>query len=346
VNTGSGTERSITGPVELPLDAEDFLLHLRAEKGRSELTTTAYRRDLSRYVRFLAERGRTVDDAVTADVEAFASSLRHEGLAASSVTRTLVAVRTLHRWLATEGMREEDPARSVETPKLPRPLPKALSEPQVAAMLAAADAAAGAAVGADRAAATPSKSRMRERALLLRDRALLEVLYGTGARVSEVTGIGFGALDLDAALLRVLGKRSKERIVPLGRPAVRSLATWLDEGRPVLAPENWKSRDHADAVFLGSRGSRITRQGVWLVIQRWGRVAGLAEEVSPHVLRHSCATHLLDNGADIRTVQELLGHASISTTQIYTRVATERLWQAYRDAHPRSGAPTRAGSPS
>jgi integrase/recombinase XerD len=259
------------------------------------------------------------------------------------VTRTLVAVRTMHRWLAAEGLQAEDPARSVETPKLPRPLPKALSEEQVLAMLDLVDAAVattGAAVGASTDAG--GRARQRQHATALRDRALLELLYGTGARVSEVCGVGFGALDLEGALLRVLGKRSKERIVPLGRPAVRAVGEWLDDGRPVLAPARWRSRDDADAVFLGSRGSRITRQGVWLVIQRWARAAGLADHVSPHVFRHSCATHLLDNGADIRTVQELLGHASISTTQIYTRVATERLWQAYRDAHPRSGA-VRAG---
>jgi site-specific recombinase XerD len=164
------------------------------------------------------------------------------------------------------------------------------------------------------------------------------VLYGTGARISEVCGLGFGDVDLDGALVRLFGKRSKERIVPLARPAVRALAVWFDEGRPSLVPDRWRSRDDADAVFLGARGSRLTRQGAWLVLQKWARPVGLADQVSPHVLRHSCATHLLDRGADIRTVQELLGHASISTTQIYTRVATERLWQAYRDAHPRAGS--------
>lgn len=312
--------------LELPVEAEDFLVHLRAEKGRSPLTISAYRRDLLRYVGFLASRGVVLDAATGADVEAFGASLRQAGLAASSVTRTLVAVRTMHRWLAAEGLAEDDPARTVETPRLPRALPKALSEEQVLAILDTTDSGIPAEAG-------------RERALGIRDRALLEVLYATGARVSEVCGVRFGDLDLDAALLRVLGKRSKERIVPLGRPAVRALASWLDEGRPRLAPQRWRSRDDADAVFLGSKGTRLTRQGLWLVIQRRARDAGLGtEEVSPHVFRHSCATHLLDHGADIRTVQELLGHASISTTQIYTRVATERLWQAYREAHPRSGA--------
>jgi site-specific recombinase XerD len=201
-------------------------------------------------------------------------------------------------------------------------LPKALAEDQVMALLGAVEDA----VAADRA------------PLALRDLALLEVLYGTGARISEVCGLGFGDVDLDGALVRLFGKRSKERIVPLGRPAIRALAEWFDEGRPALVPATWRSRDDADAVFLGARGSRLTRQGAWLVLQRWSRTVGLADQVSPHVLRHSCATHLLDHGADIRTVQELLGHASISTTQIYTRVATERLWQAYRDAHPRAGS--------
>ena len=311
--------------IELPVDAEDFLVHLRAEKGRSPLTIAAYRRDLLRYVAFLSDRGTSVSTAAAEDVDAFGASLRASGLAASSVTRTLVAVRTMHRWLLAEGMAEHDPASRVAAPKLPKALPKALSEQQVLAILDLADAGIAAEPG-------------RERALGLRDRALLEVLYSTGARVSEVCGVRFGDLDLDAALLRVLGKRSKERIVPLGRPAVRALAAWLEEGRPRLAPERWRSRDDADAVFLGSKGTRLTRQGLWLVIQRRARAAGLAGEVSPHVFRHSCATHLLDHGADIRTVQELLGHASISTTQIYTRVATERLWQAYREAHPRSGA--------
>lgn len=334
----SGTSLTLAEPhggvAGLPVEVEDFLVHLRAEKGRSPLTIEAYRRDLRRYVAFLARRGQVVASSTGADVEAFSASLRHSGLAASSVTRTLVAVRTMHRWLIAEDLAGDDPSRTVESPRLPRPLPKALTQDQVFRMLELVETA----VVERGATAPPSRSAERDHALALRDRALLEVLYGTGARVSEVCGVGFGALDLDGALLRVLGKRSKERIVPLGRPAIRALGEWLDEGRPVLAPRAWRSRDDADAVFLGSRGSRITRQGVWLVIRRWAGAAGLADEVSPHVFRHSCATHLLDNGADIRAVQELLGHASISTTQIYTRVATERLWQAYRDAHPRATA--------
>lgn len=311
------------------------MVHLRAEKGRSPLTISAYRRDLRRYVDFLDTRGVAVGASQPDDVDAFSAALRGAGLAASSVTRTLVAVRTMHRWLADEGMAAADPAAAVETPKLPRALPKALSEAQVAAMFDLVDRSLDTA--RDASGADPRPGAARTYALALRDRALLEVLYGTGARVSEVCGIGYGSLDLDGALLRVLGKRGKERIVPLGRPAVRAVGEWLDDGRPVLVPARWRTREDADAVFLGSRGSRITRQGIWLVIQRVALGAGLRrDEVSPHVFRHSCATHLLDHGADIRAVQELLGHASISTTQVYTRVATERLWEAYRAAHPRA----------
>ena len=173
-------------------------------------------------------------------------------------------------------------------------------------------------------------------ALALRDRALLELLYSSGIRVSEACGLGFGDLDVDSAFARVLGKRSKERLVPIGRPALAALADWLDRGRPVLLGSRAIDRDAADAIFLGQRGRRLGRQAAWEAIRRWAAAAGLQGEISPHVLRHSCATHLLDHGADIRTVQELLGHASVSTTQIYTRVATERLVQAYLDAHPRA----------
>lgn len=302
-------------------------MHLVVEKGRSPLTVSAYGRDLRRWSMFLAARGATVASATSDDAEQFGVALRMEGLAASSVTRTLVAVRNLHRWMVAEQMSDSDPTSDVETPKLPRSLPKALSEAQVLDLFSTVEVRV----------AEGATGEGGVDPLALRDMALLEVLYGTGARISEVCGLGFGDVDLDGALVRLFGKRSKERIVPIGRPAILALAIWFDEGRPALTPERWRSRDDADAVMLGARGTRLTRQGAWLVLQRCAREAGLAEQVSPHVLRHSCATHLLDNGADIRTVQELLGHASISTTQIYTRVATERLWQAYRAAHPRSG---------
>jgi site-specific recombinase XerD len=166
---------------------------------------------------------------------------------------------------------------------------------------------------------------------------MLEVLYGTGVRVSELVGLSLGDLDLDAALIRAFGKGSKERIVPVGGPAVRALVAWLGPGgRPELAPAQWRRRGDAEAVFLNVRGGRLSRQGAWDVLRRYAVQVGLEGKLSPHVLRHSCATHMLDHGADIRAVQELLGHASISTTQVYTLVSTERLWEVYRNAHPRA----------
>jgi len=308
--------------LDLPLEVEEFLVHLLVEKGRSPLTISAYRRDLQRYTLFLSESNCVMACAQPADVVAYGASLRAEGLAASSLARMLATVRTSHRWLACEGIYQSDPTLTVESPRLPEPLPKALSQDQVMVLLNSVEQAVLDAQG---------------NPFALRDSALLEVLYGTGTRVSEVCGLSFGDFDLEGALLRVMGKRSKERIVPLGQHAVRTLAAWIEDGRPQLVPTHWRARDDSDAVFLGSKGSRLTRQGVWLLLQKRAVAAGLSSAlISPHVLRHSCATHLLDNGADIRTVQEMLGHASVSTTQIYTKVATERLWQAYRDAHPRA----------
>jgi integrase/recombinase XerD len=166
---------------------------------------------------------------------------------------------------------------------------------------------------------------------------MLEVLYGTGVRVSELVGLSLGDVDLEAALLRALGKGDKERIVTIGTPAVRAVGAWLgSDGRPRLAPAQWRRRGDAEALFLNQRGGRLTRQGAWEVVRRYARQVDLEDKLSPHVLRHSCATHMLDHGADIRAVQELLGHASVSTTQVYTLVSTERLWDVYRSAHPRA----------
>ena len=168
----------------------------------------------------------------------------------------------------------------------------------------------------------------------------MEVLYGTGLRISELVGLSLTDIDLDAGLLRAFGKGAKERVVPVGRYATAALVAWLGEGgRPELEPDRWARRDDADAVFLNQRGGRLSRQGAWLAVRRAGERVGLADRLSPHVLRHSCATHMLDHGADVRTVQELLGHASISTTQVYTRVSAERLWSVYRTAHPRATSP-------
>jgi integrase/recombinase XerD len=300
----------------LPLEVEDLLLWLSAERGRAESTIRAYRRDLRTYLAWLGERDRPLADVTEQDLVDFLAVLRGRELAPASVARTMVPVRALHRFLAEEGHADADPSAGVELPRVPRGLPKALSEDEVQRLL---DAPTG------------------DEPAVRRDRAMLEVLYGTGLRVSELVGLSLGDVDLDAALLRAFGKGSKERIVPMGVPAVRAMAAWFGAGgRPDMEPTRWRRRGDAEAVFLSSRGGRLSRQGAWDVLRRYARQVGLEGKLTPHVLRHSCATHMLDHGADIRAVQELLGHASISTTQVYTLVSTERLWEVYRNAHPRA----------
>jgi integrase/recombinase XerD len=300
------------------------LTWLRAEQGRSANTLAAYQRDLRRYLGYLEARDRSLDDVTRADLEQYVAWLRAEGLAPSTVARSLVSVRSLHRFLLDEGHRDDDPGADLDVPRASASLPKALSEREVESLL---DAVAG------------------DDPVARRDRAILEVLYGTGLRISELTGLSLPDIDLADGLLRAFGKGAKERVVPLGSMARAALDSWLGPGgRPGMEPERWARRDDAEAVFLNKRGGRLSRQGAWAVVRRYGDQVGLGPRLTPHVLRHSCATHLLDHGADIRAVQELLGHASVSTTQIYTLVSTERLWQAYRDAHPRAHG--RAARPS
>ena len=293
---------------------EEYLSWLAVERGRSANTVAAYRRDLVAYAAFLADRGLDVGGVTEAVVEDYVAFQRRAGRAPASVARALVAVRAVHQFLEDEGV-AANPAGEVSRPRVPAGLPKALSEAEIDALLA---------VAGDDAAAR-------------RDRAILEVLYGCGLRVSELVGLSLADLDLDAGLLRAFGKGSKERVVPVGRVARAALAAWLaPEGRGAMVPERWGRRGDAEAVYLNSRGGRLSRQGAWGVVRLHGRRAGLGDRLTPHVLRHSCATHMLDHGADIRVVQELLGHASISTTQVYTRVSTERLRRVYEQAHPRA----------
>ncbi|HEY7072393.1 MAG TPA: site-specific tyrosine recombinase [Acidimicrobiales bacterium] len=306
-------------PDMVPLDVEEWLSWLATERGRARSTLAAYRRDARRWCRWLDQRGVALAEVREADVEAYIGDLRGGELAPATVARAVVAVRSLHRFLADEGRAPEDPGADVATPRVPSGLPKALSEAEVEALLAAV-------VG--------------DEPVARRDRAMLEVLYGTGVRISELVGLRLGDVDLESGLLRAFGKGSKERIVPLGRHAAAALAAWLGPGgRPALVPERWARRGDAEAVFLNRRGGRLTRQGAWLVVKHWGSEAGIADRLTPHVLRHSCATHMLDHGADLRAVQEMLGHASVSTTQVYTKVSTERLFAAYRAAHPRATFP-------
>jgi len=306
----------------------EFRTWLVVERGLAPNSVASYRRDLRRYVAFLDARGiRTVDRVTEADVSAYAADLAtavdDDGApryAPASIARALVAVRSLHRFARDEGFAPVDPSDELQGARVPQGIPKALTEPQVEALL-------GAVVGDDPRA--------------LRDRAVLETLYAGGLRIAELVGLDRADLDLDGGLVRAFGKGRKERIVPIGRPARAALEEYLRRGRPAL--ESRRVRPAGDPVFLNARGGRLSRQAGWKIVHEAGTRAGLGDTLSPHVLRHSCATHMLDHGADIRVVQELLGHASLSTTQIYTKVSPERLRHAYLAAHPRSGR--RAGAP-
>lgn len=305
-------------PVELPLEAEELLIWLASERGRAASTIEAYRRDLMAWARHLHHLDVATVDARPSEVRSFLTALESAGLARGTIVRRLVAVRSLYRYLLDEERIAVDPTVEVDSPRRPDAIPKALSEDQIEGLLA---------------------SVAGDEPLARRDRAILEVLYGTGIRVSELTGLSLGDIDLHMARMRVFGKGSKERVVPIGRLAGLALESWLeDAGRGSLTPKRWRHRGDAEALFLNARGGRISRQGVWLLVAKYGRLSGLDAELTPHVLRHSCATHMVDHGADLRVVQELLGHASVSTTQIYTRVSTERLWAVYDAAHPRATA--------
>lgn len=301
---------------ELPLPVEEFLSWMVAEKGRSVNTLAAYRRDLTAYCAWLAGHGRSIIDVSHGELVAFVGERRASDAATSSIARQLAAIRMLHKYLSIEGERPDDPAAELEGVRVPSGIPKPLDESQVTSLL---DAVIG------------------TEPLHHRDRALLELLYGTGARISEAVGLSIGDINIDDRLVMLYGKGSKERLVPFGGAAARALEDWFGRGgRERLVPMRWQRRGDAEAVFLNTRGGRLTRQAAWLIVKKYGERAGISERLSPHVLRHSCATHLLDHGADLRVVQEMLGHASISTTQVYTRVSQERLWDVYRSAHPRA----------
>lgn len=297
-------------------DGEEFLSYLAIERGRAKNSIISYRHDLASYEEFLNMRGIAISSVTGADVENYLGFLRASGLSSSSCARALAAIRGLHQFCVEERGAGVDPTLDVETPRIPSSIPKALSEEEIERLLAAV-------VGSD--------------ARALRDRAMLEVLYATGLRISELVNLQIRDVDMDASMLRAFGKGSKERIVPFGRYAHEALVAWLGPGgRPRFVPLRWLRREDMDALFLSSRGRRMNRQGAWVAIGAAAERAGLSDRVSPHVLRHSFATHLLRHGADVRVVQELLGHASITTTQIYTKVAPEHLRAAYLEAHPRA----------
>lgn len=293
----------------------EFLDWLIVERGRAANTIEAYRRDLEAYDAWLTAKGMDPSSAAVADVERFVAERAAAGAAKSSIARQFSSIRMLHRYMVEEGYRRDDPASLAEGVSKPAGIPKPLTEDEVGALI-------GSVVG--------------DEPRSLRDRALLEFLYATGARVSEVCGLNLADLDMEASLVRLFGKGSKERVVPFGSVAHAAIDRWINVGRPAMEPVRWRSRDEANAVFLGGRGTRLSRQVAFQVVRDAAQRAGIEREVSPHALRHTCATHLLDHGADLRIVQEMLGHASITTTQVYTRVSQERLWQVYAEAHPRA----------
>ena len=294
----------------------EYLSWLIAERGRSPLTAAAYRGDLDAYLAFGAENQWGPADATPEGIVAWIRARQDVGMAPATVARGLTTVRNFHRWLLLEGHRADDPAASVEVPRVPAGLPKALSEPEAAALMVAPRGAGPAA---------------------RRDRAILETLYGTGIRVSELVGMSLGDMDLDGASIRVLGKGNKERVLPVGKMCLAALSGWLAlPGRGEMEPERWLSRSDTEAVFLNRLGTRLSRQAVWKLVRRHGAAAGIVSDLTPHVLRHSFATHLVNNGADLRTVQELLGHARITTTQVYTKTSPQRLFEVYARSHPRA----------
>ncbi|RPE73797.1 MULTISPECIES: site-specific tyrosine recombinase XerD [unclassified Frondihabitans] len=290
-----------------------YLRHVTVERGLSPHTVAAYRRDLALYATFLEEAGiqdpALVDSVLVAGFPA-ALATREVPLAASSVARALSSVKGLHRFIAEEGLVADDVTTKARPPKLPSRLPKAITVAQVEALLAATDG---------------------DEPTRLRDKALLELLYATGARVTEAVSLNVDDV-IEGDVVRLFGKGGKQRIVPLGSYARRALDAYLVRARPIFSVRGTAT----PALFLGTRGARVSRQNAWLIIQAAASRAQLGFEVSPHTLRHSFATHLLEGGADVRVVQELLGHASVATTQIYTLVTADALRDAYGQAHPRA----------
>lgn len=294
------------GRLSLEGGIEEYVISLRVERGLAPNTVRAYQRDLRQYIEFLGEREPT--DELVAE---YVTGMRDRGLADATINRKLASIRGLHRFLVAEGIREADPTALVESPRRPDPFPKALTIDEAIRLVEA-----------------PGSETVAAR----RDTALLEFLYASGARVSETVGVDLGDLDIEDKVVLVTGKGSKQRLVPLGSKSVAAIEAWLPDRLGLL-----RRQERGDPLFLNLRGGRLSRQGAFNIVKKHAPGADIdPERVSPHVLRHSVATHMVEAGADLRTVQEMLGHATISTTQVYTRVSPAHVMEIYVQAHPRS----------
>jgi integrase/recombinase XerD len=289
-----------------------FIQYLSVEKGLAQNTLESYERDLTQYLAFVEKNGISqLKDTKKITIQNYLLQLKKLGRASSSVTRSMVSIRSLYQFLVRERMLELDPTLNMESPRLVKRLPKVLSIQEVENLLEAPETS------------TPYG---------MRDKAMLELLYATGIRVSELVNLNAGHVNLGMGFVRCMGKGSKERIIPLGRIAAKWLNNYIQSMRHQLLRESKLD----DALFINHLGTRLTRQGFWKIIKKYGREAHILKDITPHTLRHSFATHLLDNGADLRAVQEMLGHADISTTQIYTHVSKTRIKEVYNRTHPRA----------
>lgn len=290
---------------------QDFIYYLSVEKGLSANTLDSYGRDLKKYLHFLEQEGlNTLKETGREEISRFINVQREQGLASASVTRSLAAIRSFYQFLMKEQLIEENPAKELDTPRKEKQLPQVLSCSDVELLLEQPECA---------------------KASGKRDKAMLEMIYATGIRVSELISLDLNNVNIKMGFLRCSGKGSKERMIPLGSEAIKSLEDYLKESRGKMI----KSKEER-ALFVNQKGKRLTRQGFWKILKKYSQKAGINGEITPHTLRHSFATHLLENGADLRSVQEMLGHADISTTQIYTHLTRQKIRDIYKQTHPRA----------
>ena len=290
---------------------EDFLNYISVERGLAHNTILAYRRDLAKYMKYLTKTGiEHVDNIKRQQITDYMHRQKESGLVAASITRSLAAIKMFHRFLLRERLAKEDPTDLLETPKLLKRIPEVLSSSEMEAIIKA------------------SQGRKEQQ---IRDYAILELLYASGMRVSELVDLKLESINMDVGYVRCIGKGRKERIVPIGKKAQAAAKQYIETARPRLAKSNF-----SNVLFLSRLGKKISRQSIWKIIKFYARKAKIAKTIKPHTIRHSFATHLLERGADLRSVQEMLGHADISTTQIYTHVDRERLKLIHKQFHPRS----------